>query len=87
MLSTENKRLPRDCPRRRKLTLLMCPPLYNSYNNDLRIENRAWTPLASRNSGSCPATLAGVALTEAVVFSVICSPNFFESSRITGHTN
>jgi hypothetical protein len=67
MLSTENSRLPRDWPRRLRLTLLMCPPLCNSYNNDLRIENRALTPAASRNSGSAPATQAGVALTGEVV--------------------
>ena len=42
-LSTENSLLPRDCPRRRNDTLLMWPPLCNSYNNDLRIENRAST--------------------------------------------
>jgi hypothetical protein len=29
MLSTENRRLPRDWPRRRGLTLLMCPPLWS----------------------------------------------------------
>ena len=58
----------------------MCPPLCNSYNNDLRIENRAWTPLASRNSGSCPVTITDAASGAEVVNSppLLSALDFFD---------
>jgi hypothetical protein len=70
MESMLQSRLPRTAPRRRKLTPWMKPSLWSWYRCDRRSANRWNAPGESQNSAS----LAGDAVTEAVVLSVSRPP-------------